>query len=77
MLVLLRRTGEKIIIDGDIQITVLAVQGKSVRIGVTAPTTVLVDRQEVNDRRQEWTEKPWGQRSALGKYRTPELSRAN
>jgi carbon storage regulator len=51
MLVLTRRIGEQIIIDEDIRITVVAVQGNKVRIGITAPPDVLVDRQEVSERR--------------------------
>jgi carbon storage regulator len=51
MLVLTRRLGETIVIDGDISITVVAVKGDRVRIGVTAPKDMTVDRQEVHERR--------------------------
>jgi carbon storage regulator CsrA len=51
MLVLTRRVGEAIVIDGDIRITVALVQGEKVRLGITAPDWVRVDRQEVHDRR--------------------------
>lgn len=51
MLVLTRRSGEEIVIDGDIRITVVAVKGDRVRIGITAPEAVCVDRKEVHDRR--------------------------
>lgn len=51
MLVLTRRIGEEIVIDGDIRITVVAIKGDRVRIGVTAPDFVRVDRQEVHERR--------------------------
>lgn len=51
MLVLTRRVGEEIVIDGDIRITVTGFQGNKVRIGVTAPPSVRVDREEVHDRR--------------------------
>jgi carbon storage regulator len=37
MLVLTRRVGEEIVIDGNIRITVTAIHGERVRIGVTAP----------------------------------------
>jgi len=53
MLVLTRRVGEEIVIDGDIHIVVLAVQGERVRVGISAPPTVRVDRQEVHERRAE------------------------
>jgi carbon storage regulator len=72
MLVLSRRIGEQIVIDGDIHITVAAIQGNKVRIGVSAPPTVRVDRQEVNERRQEWS-KPWSQRPATKARTAPDL----
>lgn len=52
MLVLTRRPGEQIVIDDNIRITVVSVKGDRVRIGIEAPPTVLVDRQEVHARRQ-------------------------
>lgn len=54
MLVLTRRLGETIVIDGDISITVVAVKGDRVRIGVTAPKDRTIDRQEVHDRRSHF-----------------------
>jgi carbon storage regulator len=51
MLVLTRRVGEEIVIGGDIRITVVAIKGDRVRIGVSAPDFVRVDRQEVHERR--------------------------
>ena len=51
MLVLSRRVGEALIVDGDICITVLGVQGEKVRIGITAPKLVRVERREVHERR--------------------------
>jgi carbon storage regulator len=54
MLVLTRRLGETIVIDGDISITVVAIQGDRVRIGVTAPKDVTIDRQELHERRSEF-----------------------
>ena len=52
MLLLSRRVGEKIIIAGDICITVVEVNGERVRVGVTAPKSVRVDRDEVHRRRE-------------------------
>ena len=54
MLVLTRRIGEEIVIGGDIRVTVLEVHGNKVRIGVEAPKSVRVDRQEIHDRRVEF-----------------------
>src|SRR5690242_5305834 len=53
MLVLTRRLGEEIVIDGDVRVTVVAVQGDKIRLGVTAPKCVTVDRAEVHARRDE------------------------
>jgi carbon storage regulator len=54
MLVLTRKNGQDIIIDGRIRITVVAVKGDRVRIGVSAPPEVRVDRQEVHQRVREF-----------------------
>jgi len=51
MLVLTRLVGEEIVIGGNIRITVIATQGDRVRIGVTAPKSVRIDRAEVHHRR--------------------------
>jgi carbon storage regulator len=58
MLVLSRRTGEEIVIDEQIRIVVAAVQGNHVRLGICAPPTVRVDRQEVHERRSLLSAKP-------------------
>jgi carbon storage regulator len=52
MLVLTRKPGEEIVISGGIRITLLAVTGNKVRLGVVAPPAVVVDRAEVAERRQ-------------------------
>jgi len=51
MLVLTRRIGEEIVIDGAIRVIVLDVRGDRIRLGVSAPVSVRVDRQEVHERR--------------------------
>jgi carbon storage regulator len=51
MLVLTRRIGETIVIDNTVRITVLEMKGDRVRLGVSAPPDVVVDRQEVHERR--------------------------
>jgi carbon storage regulator len=53
MLVLTRRVGETIVIDGEIQVTVVSVKGDRVRLGIVAPPDVTVDREEVHRRRGE------------------------
>lgn len=52
MLVLTRKPGEKVMIGHGIELTVLAVPGDRVRLGVSAPPTVAVDRWEVWRRRE-------------------------
>jgi carbon storage regulator len=47
MLILARRTDEKIRIGEDIVITIIEIHGDQVKIGVKAPKTVKVFRQEV------------------------------
>ena len=54
MLVLTRKEGQEIVIDGRIRITVLTVEGNRVRVGVTAPAEVRVDRAEVDRRVREF-----------------------
>ena len=50
MLVLTRRIGEQIVIDGVISVTVAAIRGDRIRIGISAPPSVRVDRSEVHER---------------------------
>ena len=47
MLVLTRKHGERIVIDGNITITIVEVRGDKVRIGIEAPKDVAVHREEV------------------------------
>ena len=53
MLVLSRRLGETIVIDGNIHLTVIAVKGAQVRIAVEAPPAIRIDRKEVHDSRTQ------------------------
>lgn len=47
MLVLTRNTGQTIMVGEQIQLTVLSVRGRQVRLGVTAPKDVDVHRKEI------------------------------
>ncbi|MDR1099132.1 MAG: carbon storage regulator CsrA [Treponema sp.] len=49
MLILSRKINEKIMIGEDISISIIEVRGDQVRLGVDAPKTVKVFRQEVFD----------------------------
>lgn len=53
MLVLTRRAGESIVIGDDVVITVLETRGDVVRIGIAAPRSVQVHREEVYRELQE------------------------
>ena len=50
MLILTRRVGESVVIGEDVTVTVLGVKGNQVRIGINAPKTVSVHREEIFDR---------------------------
>ena len=52
MLILTRRVGETLIIGDDVSVTVLGVKGNQVRLGVNAPRTVSVHREEIYQRIQ-------------------------
>ncbi|MDR0554357.1 MAG: carbon storage regulator CsrA [Treponema sp.] len=49
MLILSRKVNEKIIIGEEISISIIDIRGDQVRLGVNAPKTVKVFRQEVFD----------------------------
>lgn len=69
MLILTRRVGEAIVIGEEVTVTVLGVKGNQVRIGVNAPKTVSVHREEIFERiRNEQGAGPVG---------TPEMSAAH
>ena len=47
MLILSRKLGESIVIDGHIRVKIMRVDGDVVKIGIEAPASVPVHRQEV------------------------------
>jgi carbon storage regulator len=51
MLILTRRVGETIKIGADVEVTVMGVNRNQVRIGVKAPASTSVDRQEIYERK--------------------------
>jgi carbon storage regulator len=53
MLVLSRRLGDEIVIGENVRVTVTAVMGNRVAVGIEAPSSVKVDRKEIHDRRTE------------------------
>jgi len=52
MLVLSREKNQKIVIGPDIDVKVVEIRGRAVRLGITAPKKVVVDREEVSQRRE-------------------------
>jgi len=55
MLILTRRVGEALKIGDDVTVTVLGVKGNQVRLGINAPRTVAVHREEIFERIAEET----------------------
>ena len=49
MLVLTRRTDESLVINNDIVITILAIDGDKVKVGIAAPREITVLRKELWD----------------------------
>jgi carbon storage regulator len=50
VLILTRRIGESLKIGDEVTITVLSLKGNQVRIGIAAPKTVAVHREEIFER---------------------------
>ena len=65
MLILSRKAGESIVIDGNIRVKIMRVDGEVVKIGIEAPASVPVHRQEVYEEIQRNNEQ------ALMKQSTP------
>lgn len=47
MLILTRKIGEAVMIGNDVKITVLHVKGSQIRLGIDAPSSVSVHREEI------------------------------
>ena len=47
MLVLTRKTGERIQIGDDVTLTIVRIDGNKVRVGIEAPTSVKIKRDEL------------------------------
>lgn len=52
MLILTRRIGETIRIGNDVRVTVLAIKGDQLRLGINAPRAVSLHREEIYERIQ-------------------------
>lgn len=53
MLVLSRRVDQKIMITGNIVITIIEIRGDKVRLGFEAPKEIIIDRHEIYLRKQK------------------------
>jgi len=53
MLILTRKVGESLVIGEDVSIIVLGVKGNQVRIGIDAPKSVSVHREEIYNKIQD------------------------
>ena len=52
MLILTRKAGEVIRVGDDVKVIVLAIKGHEVRLGIVVPSDVIVDREEVAERKR-------------------------
>lgn len=53
MLILLRNQGQQIRIGDEIIVQVLAINGKQVKIGIDAPKSINVDREEIYHKKKD------------------------
>ena len=53
MLILTRKIGETVAIGDEVKVRVVEVKGRQVRLGITAPATLAVHREEVFQRIRE------------------------
>lgn len=56
MLVLTRKSGERIKIGTDVVIEIVEIDGSKVRVGIEAPKDVRILREEVPDREEKCTQ---------------------
>ncbi|HBX26440.1 MAG TPA: carbon storage regulator [Gammaproteobacteria bacterium] len=66
MLVLSRKIGEKIIIGDDVSVTILGLFGNHVRLGINAPKSVDIHREEIYVKIQNDNQDSGGQDIAVG-----------
>ena len=76
MLILSRKTGESLVIDGRIIVKIIRTDGDTVKVGIEAPADIPVHRQEVYDEiqkanREAATRVPLPHLPALGKPTNP------
>lgn len=53
MLVLSRKVGEKLVIDGNITVEIVKIQGNRITVGIAAPADVKILRGELNEKQSK------------------------
>jgi carbon storage regulator len=85
MLILSRKTGESLVIDGRVIVKIIRTDGDTVKVGIEAPSNIPVHRQEVYEEiqkanREAATRVPHSQLPSLSKAKpsasTPDFSPA-
>ena len=66
MLVLTRKIGEKVIIGDDVSVTILGLFGNHVRLGINAPKSVDIHREEIYVKIQNENQDSGGHNIAVG-----------
>ena len=64
MLALTRKKGESLVINNDIEITILEIRGDQIKLGVSAPKEVPIYRKEVYTQIQQENRKSAGAQNA-------------
>ncbi len=65
MLALSRKTGESIVIDNDIEVTILEIKGDQIKLGIKAPKSIPVYRKEIFAQIQEENMNAFAEESGL------------
>lgn len=66
MLVLTRKIGEKVMIGNDVTVTILGLFGNHVRLGINAPKSVDIHREEIYVKIQSESSDASGAQVAIG-----------
>ena len=60
MLLLTKKIGETIILDGDIEITLMDIQGNHARINIDTPEEITVYSEKIYERLPDYAAPPYG-----------------
>lgn len=69
MLALSRKAGESIVINNDIEVTILEVKGEQIKVGIDAPKSVPIYRKEIFSQIKEENENAASDVSVLEKIK--------